>query len=134
MAAMTPSSLPVIQVTRGTGRYAVRGVAVRAGAGLVVTITGGDGPHIGAVGLGIPRPSHRDPARTSATSSVLSLTGHRDDELAKPLAEEAAARLGHPVVVVVGVHVADATEADIALLSDNVRQTLTALLEGLGVP
>ncbi|MGQ9681316.1 MAG: prenylated flavin chaperone LpdD [Anaerolineae bacterium] len=131
---MTPSSASIIQVTRGTGRHAVCGIAVRAGDDLVVTITGGDVPHIGAVGLGIPRPSLRDPARMSATSSVLSLTGHRDDELAKPLAEEAAARLGHPVVLVVGVHVADATGADIALLSDHVRQALATLLEALGAP
>ena len=36
-----------------------------------VVITGGEIPHLGAVALGIPRPSLRDPAVTNATMSVM---------------------------------------------------------------
>ncbi len=121
----------LVSATAGSGRYRVEGRGVATGAGVVITLTGGERPHVGAVGLGIPRPSRRDPARTSATSSVLAVTGHRDDELAKPLAELAAARLGQEAVVVVGVHVDGATDEEIARLSENTRQAAELLLAEL---
>jgi hypothetical protein len=94
-----------------------------------MSLTGGERPHVGAVGLGIPRPSLRDCACTSATSSVLTVTGHKDDALAKPLAERVAARLNQVAVVVVGVHVDGATAGEIALLSENVGRAAEGLLE-----
>lgn len=112
----------------GAGRHRVEGHAVATGAGVVLTLTGGDRPHVGAVALGIPRPSQRDPARTSASSSVLTVTGHRDDELAKPLADLAASRLGQ---VAVGVHVEGAAAGDIALLAENAREVAALLLDRL---
>lgn len=121
----------LITTSAGRGRHCVECVAATTGAGLVVTITGGERPHVGAVGLGLPRPSLSDPQRLSATSSVLTVVGHRDDELAKPLAAQLAAGLNQVAVVVVGVHVANATAEDIELLSANVRLAAAALLERL---
>ena len=45
---------------------------------------------MGAVALGIPQPSLRDPQQVSATASVIAVVGHQDDQGAKPLAEELA--------------------------------------------
>ena len=118
----------IITASAGTGRHRVEGTAVATGSGVIVSLTGGERPHVGAVGLGVPRPSLRDPAQRSATSSVLTLTGHRDDALAKPLAELVASRLGQVAVVVVGVHIDDATEEDIARLSEYTRQTAERLV------
>ncbi|HOR00878.1 MAG TPA: hypothetical protein PLJ35_18850 [Anaerolineae bacterium] len=115
----------------GEGRYWVEGTAIATGAGVTIHLSGGDRPHVGAVALGVPRPSLRDPARSSATVSVLTLTGHRDDELARPLAQLAAARLRQPVVVVVGVHVDGATPEDIARLSEHTSAAAESLLKQL---
>ncbi len=115
----------------GAGRYRVEGVAVATGAGAIVTLTGGERPHVGAVGLGVPRPSLRNGKRTSASSSVFAITGHRDDALAKPLAELIASRLNQVAVVVVGVHVDQAGPDDIARLSEHTRQAAERLLDRL---
>ncbi len=115
----------------GEGRLRVVGTAQPTGDGVVITLSGGDHPHIGAVGVGIPRPSLRDPQVQSASASVLTVTGHRDDELAKPLAELCARVLGQVAVVAVGVHVDGAGPEEIALLSAHVRQAAEQLLRQL---
>ncbi len=120
-----------ITAAAGIGRHEVHASATATGAGLVVTLAGGERPHVGAVGLGVPRPGLRDPERMSASSSVLTLTGHRDDELAKPLAAAIAAQTGQVAVVVVGVHVEGATAEDIGLLQANTRLAAERLLERL---
>jgi hypothetical protein len=55
--------------------------AVRSGDDVVVVLGGGERPHIGALAVAIPRPSLADPEQTSSTSSVITLLGHKDDEL-----------------------------------------------------
>lgn len=87
---------------------------IKAGENVILLLTGGDVPHIGAVAVGVPRPSLLNPEVTSADASVFVLTGHKDDELAKPLAKEAASILGKAVVAVVGIHVHAPTEQEIA--------------------
>ncbi len=120
-----------VRAAAGIGRHEVHAGATVTGAGLVVSLAGGERPHVGAVGLGVPRPGLRDPERTSASSSVLTLTGHRDDELAKPLAEAIAMQTGQVAVVAVGVHVEGATAEDIGLLQTNARLAVERLLERL---
>ncbi len=120
-----------VTAAAGIGRHEVHAGATLTGAGLVVILAGGEQPHVGAVGLGVPRPGLRDPELTSASSSVLTLTGHHDDELAKPLAEVIAAQTGQVAVVVVGVHVEGATAEDIGLLRANTRLAAERLLERL---
>lgn len=104
-----------------------------AGADLVLIMAGGDAPHIGAVAVAVPRPSLDDPLVTSSTTSIIALTGHKDDELAKPLAAEGARRLGRPVVAVVGVHIENATALQIAEVAEAAarlgRKAITALAE-----
>ncbi len=121
----------IITTVAGEGRWRVEGTAVATSAGLTLHLYGGERLHVGAVALAVPRPSLRDPTRTSATASVLAVTGHKDDELAKPLAELAAARLGQVAVVVVGVHVEGASPEDIARLSEHATQAVEALLQQL---
>lgn len=117
--------------TAGSGRWRVSATAIATGDGVTIHLGGGERPHVGAVAIAIPRPSLRDPARTSATSSVITVTGHKDDELAKPLAELAAARLGQVAVVVVGVHVEGATDEDIERLAAHAREAVERLLAQL---
>ncbi len=79
--------------------------ALRLGEDWVVCLGGGDQPHVGAVVAAEPRPSLADPGQWSATSSVWNRLGHKDEALARPLAEKLAGSLRAMVVVVGGVHV-----------------------------
>src|SRR5690554_2102879 len=67
---------------------------IEAGDDFNFVLTGGDAPHIGAAAVAVPRPSLLNSSVTSAVTSVFVLTGHKDDELAKPLAREAACNIG----------------------------------------
>jgi len=98
--------------TSGNTRLILR--IMEVGDDFIFVLTGGDAPHIGAIAVGIPRPSLADPSVTGASVSVFVLTGHKDDELAKPLAMEAARMLGRVVVAVVGIHVNAASQQEIA--------------------
>jgi hypothetical protein len=123
-----------VQAVAGEGRWRVEARAFCTAEGIIVLLTGGERPHVGAVVLSLPRPSGAVPGRLSCTSTVLPLLGHKDDLLARPLAEELAVACGQPVVVVAGVHVDEASEEDIARLVENCRAAGAALirkLEGL---
>ena len=84
--------------------YLVEAEAVRIGDDVLVYIWGGEKPHIGAVAAAQPRPSLSEPDKTSATASVLSYVGHKEDVVAKDTAEELAAALNTNVVVTAGIH------------------------------
>ena len=71
---------------------------------LLVVLWGGTRSHIGAIGIAQPRPSLKDPKMISATSSVFTFLGHKEDVVAKAMSEELAKRLNRNVVVVAGMH------------------------------
>ena len=114
--------------TVGKGRHRVWGTALLTGKSLSVNLLGGDVPHVGAVAVGIPRPSLARPARQSATTSVFALTGHKEDEMARSMATELARRLGVTSVVVAGVHLDRARPADIAVVMRNADRAVEVLL------
>lgn len=87
--------------------------------GIVAHLFGGEKPHVGAVALAVPRPSLEGTGKTSSTASVLTVVGHKDDELARPVALFLAARLRVAVVVVAGIHVEGASHKDISKLVHN---------------
>ncbi|MEW6662981.1 MAG: hypothetical protein ACOY9Y_01265 [Bacillota bacterium] len=121
-----------ITAEAGTGRMAVRGYGAVTGQGLIVHLLGGELPHVGTVVISQPRPSLKPAGGRSCTTSVFNLLGHKDDVLAVPIAEKLARTLDQVVVVVAGVHVSDAMEADIQALEQNaalVGERLLALIE-----
>lgn len=102
-----------------------------AGPDLLVLVTGGESPHIGAVAAATPRPSLADAGRTSATASVLCFVGHKEDELAKGLAEFLAASLGVRVVVAAGAHWDGLGPEHIEIVRQNARRLGEMLLKAL---
>lgn len=116
----------------GEGRTRVQVTGVRCGPDLVLVITGGTHPHVGAVSLASPRPSLRDPARRSATASVLTVLGHKEDELARWAALEAARVTGGQVAVAAGIHVDAATPEEIEALVATARDLVRQWLERWG--
>jgi hypothetical protein len=88
-------------------------VAVVLPGGVVISLSGGDLPHVGAVALAEPRPSRRNDTKMSSSVSVLVRLGHKEDDLAKRLAGEVASSLNLPVVFSAGIHIDDANEKQI---------------------
>lgn len=112
-----------VEISRGPFR--IHGDVQEIGQDLLVTIWGGTKPHIGAVGMAIPRPSLRDPRKWSATSSNFTFLGHKEDILVKKISERLASQLRRNVVVIAGIHWDDISAKDIKVV-----ETLTKKLQG----
>lgn len=85
----------------------------KIGEDYCILLTGGGKPHIGCTVLTVPRPSLTGDGSTSATSSVLSLTGHKDEKICRYLAEQTAKKKNAAVVCTGGFHTDGITGAQI---------------------
>lgn len=94
-----------VRLKRSAGRIAIELSATPIGDDLLVVITGGEA-HIGAVGAG-------NRCGGMATSSVITMPGHRDDRIAKDAAERITKKTGCNCAVVAGVHYEDITVQEI---------------------
>ncbi|MGD2270341.1 MAG: hypothetical protein PVI06_08080 [Desulfobacterales bacterium] len=99
------------------------------GRDVLVAVWGGEKPHIGAVAVAQPRPSLKNPKVTSATASVFSYVGHKEDDLAKAAAEILAAALNTHVVVTAGIHWDNLTQAGIQKVIDHSQILVDLILE-----
>ena len=81
-------------------------------------IVGGGRDHIVAVGLAVSRPSLRVQCLMSATSSILTMLGHKDDELAKYVSKKVAAATERNIVAIAGVHYDDLAMADLLIIRE----------------
>ncbi|AEF94427.1 hypothetical protein Desca_1574 [Desulfotomaculum nigrificans CO-1-SRB] len=118
-----------VTISTGTGKFAICLITSFTENGLVCQLFGGDRPHVGAVVLSVPRPSLRDSQRVSCNSSVLPMINHKDDELAKPVAEKLAKHFNQPVALVAGVHLDNASPEDINVLVNNCWLAVDQLLQ-----
>ena len=115
----------------GTGLYRLEAEAVRIGTDILVYIWGGDRPHIGSVAAAQPRPSLEEPSRVSATASVLTYPGHKEDGLVKDAAELFAVELQTNVVVTAGMHWDNLDEDGIQEIVILCRELTDVLLDKL---
>lgn len=99
------------------------------GEDLCVIISGGDKPHIGCVTLSVPRPSLSTSGGTSATTSVLNLMGHKDDEAAKYVSHLLSSKLNKNVVVTCGIHVDNITCEEIEITLDLIKRLTDTLIQ-----
>ena len=97
-------------------RFLLKASGYLIGQDLLIAIWGGTHPHIGAVGLAVPRPSLRNKRKTSASSSVLTLLGHKEDVTVKLVSEALASALKKNVVVTAGIHWDDLKPEEISLI------------------
>lgn len=91
------------------------------GDDILIAVSGGDRPHIGTAVLAVPRPSLTGDESVSATSSVLNVTGHKDEVICRMLAEKAARKYGATVVCAGGFHVDDMDAGQIEEVVSAVR-------------
>lgn len=78
-----------------------------------ILIWGGEKPHVGCTVLAVPRPSLTGDGSRSATASVLNVTGHKDEQICRYLAEQTAKHTGAVVACTGGFHIEHAAEAQI---------------------
>lgn len=128
---MVPDRSSEIYVRTEEASWVIEARAVRIGADILVYIWGGDRPHIGAVAAAQPRPSLADPGRRSATCSVLTYLGHKEDEVVKSVSEHLSAALDAHVVVTAGIHWDNLDYNEIRVISvriEEITRQLTAKL------
>ena len=101
-------------------------IAVKLGNDFNISIFGGNKPHIGAAALAVPRRSLAEPEKISASVSNITVTGHKEDELARRAAAMLAARFNCVVCVACGIHIDAAEKAQISLIE---QLTLEAINE-----
>ncbi len=115
-----------------SGAYDLQAEALRLGPDWVVCIWGGEAPHVGAVAMATPRPSLADPEVLSATASVFTYVGHKEDDLAKAAAEVLSAALDAKVVVTAGMHWDNIDADGIEMVKNNARALIDSLLQEMG--
>jgi hypothetical protein len=116
-----------LHFTSNIAQTTLRLSAMPLGEDISVAICGGERGHIGAVAVSQPRPSLADPERVSSTTSVITLLGHKEDELARQVAGQLAQKLGVTVTVACGIHIDAILPQQIVLIEQGVQQ-LTAQL------
>ncbi len=95
------------QASRGRGRTKVNLFAHYIGSDLIVYIYN-ENAHLGAVAVG-----EYNHSEGRASSSVITLPGHRDDLIAQKQAYLIARHTKMPVCVIAGIHLDDITQDEI---------------------
>jgi len=111
------------RTSQGLERTRVYLQANYIGESLVVYIYN-ENAHLGAVAVG-----EYDHDEGRASSSVITLRGHRDDEIAKKQAHIIARHTRKPVCVIAGVHLDDITKEEIVATLDEVDRMVKKLLK-----
>ncbi len=102
--------------------------AVLLGDDVNISIFGGEKGHIGAVALAQHRPSLAYSAMDSASTSVITLCGHKEDRLAYDLAEKTAIAVKGVVSVACGIHIDNASAELINSIIIKVNEMVEELL------
>lgn len=102
------------------------------GKDVLIVIEGGARPHIGSTVLAVPRPSLTGDGSVSVTSSVINVTGHKDEELCRILAESAAKKQNAVAVCTGGFHEDNISREQIAELKAAVKEIAAAIEEACG--
>jgi gallate decarboxylase subunit D len=126
--------LKPISVSIKEGRFKLEALLKPLGPDLLVAVWGGTHPHVGAVALAVPRPSLKDKKKTSATSSVLTLLGHKEDLTSKMISETLAAALKRNVVVTVGIHWDNLKAEEIQRIVELTERLTLKIIEKAGAP
>lgn len=121
----------IFQVSSGEGIKLVEAAVVCCGKDINICIGGGIAPHIGASSLAVPRPSLKKNNEISASASVICVTNHKEDQIARQAALRFAGSFNAHVSVSCGLHIDDATEDEISELYNNFLQILDKIEEEL---
>ena len=116
------SSVGRFEVSCGEGRCAAFLSVAVTDDGLIAYLYGGQKPHLGAAVMSLPRPSLADGERIGCDTFVLSRPGHKDDAVAKALAEQLCKALNCAVCVAGGIHIDAASQDELDVIRKNCRE------------
>ena len=123
--------MQVHNFSEGHAEKQIDATVVCVGDDIVVTVGGGTRHHTGAVALAISHPRLKDPQQLEATATVVTVPGHKEDQLAREMALALAQALHTTVTVSAGIHIDDASPADIAELIALTRRLTTQIADYL---
>ncbi len=115
----------------GEGKLKVFGEVFFLGKDLIILLGGGEKPHVGSVAIALPRKSLKEKEKTSCTSSVYNLLGHKDEVIVRMLAEKVCVALNKVVVCAGGVHIENASEEEICKIVENCNKLAEKIVNGL---
>lgn len=101
----------------------------RLGSDYHILVSGGERPHIGCTVLAVPRLSLDGSGKMSSTASVLNVTGHKDEEVCRYLAETVSAGTNAIVVCTGGIHMDGITKEQIAEIVEAMRGIAVEIVE-----
>ena len=113
------------------GKFTIEGYVQEIGSDILVSVWGGTRPHIGAVGIAVPRHSLKDRRKWSATSSTFTFLGHKEDTLVKEISEKLATQLRKNVVVTAGLHWNSISPQEIKIIEDLTKALSDRILKKL---
>ncbi len=108
----------------GEWPYQVEALVVQVGTDWVVVVGGSQRYHTGAVAVGTAHPALKDPTHVESTASVITVTGHKEDQLARQAALTLAKQWQAAVTVTVGIHMDQAAPGDIERLVHHFHQLI----------
>ena len=97
------------------------------GDDVLAVIKGGDMPHIGCTVLSVPRESLSGDGHISCTSSVINVTGHKDEQICRLVADSIASACEVTTVCSGGFHIDNITEEGINEVLRAVRDMISEL-------
>jgi len=106
--------------------------AAFAGEDILLLVAGGERPHLGSVVYAVPRLSLTGDGTKSVTSSVMNLTGHKDEFLCRGLAEAVCREFGCTTVCTGGFHVDGITKEQLHEVTKAEKVLEERLVRGLG--
>lgn len=116
------------KLSEGTGKCIVEAITVMCGKDLNVTIGGGEKYHIGAVAIAVPRNEFKEGKKRTASTSVICVQGHREDELSYKCAKYLATELDCVVIVTIGAHIDNISQDEFQEILDNVNKILEKVI------
>jgi len=115
----------------GTGLLAVHASLQRIGADVLIALWGGTRPHIGALAVAVPHPDRAPELQRCSTVLQFSFPGHRDEAVARRVAERIAAALQCSVLVSAGIHVPDISPDGIETVLANTDALIAKIIPAL---
>lgn len=118
-----------MKLSRRFKEHEIHCEVLKMGNDLTVNIYGGDIPHIGAVALGYRVQLPHDLDQVTSTVSLLTVPGHKEDEIVQKAAKILSKSLNKTVVVTCGIHIKQITFEEINEINDLVFSLIEDISE-----
>ncbi len=109
-----------------TGR-SIQAIVARAGDDIVIVVGGGDRPHVGSVAVAQPC----SPSLGGTSCSIITIPPHKEEAVARPIAEAVCDASGRVTVVTAGIHEENLEPAGILVYLNLAGTMSTELAERL---